>query len=118
MTRALLSAIVLVGIHLPPHVFGGVVMTPELIEANRKFTIYAPFPEYPASARQHQLQGSGVYLLHLRKDGTVKRIEIVQSMGYRELDDACLVAFKKWRFRPDFAAKYTEVKMPVTLGNP
>ena len=49
---------------------GHVIMTPELVEANRKFTTYAPMLQYPASALRRNLQGSGVFLLHVRGDGT------------------------------------------------
>jgi TonB family protein len=120
MSRVLSFAIALAVIASSPHVLaqGHVIMTPQLREANRKFTTYAPFPEYPASARAHRLQGSGMYLLRLRRDGTVERVDIVQSTGHRELDEACLSAYKQWRFRQDFAAKAHKVKMPVTFANP
>jgi TonB family protein len=120
MSRVLSFAIALAVIASSAHVRaqGHVIMTPQLREANRKFTTHAPFPEYPRSARAHRLQGSGIYLLHLRGDGTVERVDIVQSTGHRELDEACLSAYKQWRFRQNFAAKTHRVKMPVTFTLP
>jgi TonB family protein len=120
MSRALSLAIALAIVASSPHALaqGHVVMTPALLEANRKFTTYAPFPDYPASARAHHLQGSGMYLLQVRRDGTLERVDIVQSTGHRELDEACISAYKQWRFRHDFAAKAHKVKIPVTFANP
>jgi TonB family protein len=59
-----------------------------------------------------------MFLLHVRNDGTVSRVEVVQSTGHRELDDACISAYSQWRFRKDFAAKAHKVKIPVTFANP
>jgi TonB family protein len=120
MSRELLCAIVLMVIGPSPRLLaqGHVIMTPQLADATRRFTTYAPFPQYSASARAHRLQGSGMFLLHVRNDGTVSRVEVVQSTGHRELDDACISAYSQWRFRKDFAAKAHKVKIPVTFANP
>ena len=59
-----------------------------------------------------------MYLLHVRRDGTVQRVDIVQSTGHRELDEACVAAYKQRRFRQNFAAKARKVKIPVTFANP
>jgi TonB family protein len=120
MPRVLSFVIAVAMIGSSPHAIaqGHVVMTPALIEANRKFTTYAPFPDYPRSARARHLQGSGMYLLHLRRDGTVERVDVVQSTGHGELDKACISAYKHWRFRENFAAKAHKVKIPVTFANP
>jgi TonB family protein len=96
---------------------GHVIMTPELTDAMRRFTTYAPFPQYSASARAHHLQGSGWFMLHVRSDGTVERVDVVQSTRHRELDDACISAYRQWRFRKEFAAKAHKVKIPVTFAN-
>jgi len=97
---------------------GHVVMTPEFVEANRKYTTYAPLLHYPASALARRAQGSGIYLLSLRSDGTVERVDIVKSTGYRELDDLCVATYKQWRFRQSYVAKVRKVKMPVTFTLP
>ena len=54
-------------------------------------------------------------MLFLRSDGTVERVDIVKSTGYRELDDLCVATYKQRRFRQSFAAKTHKVKMPVTF---
>ena len=117
MSRALSFVIALAMIASSPQVRaqGHVIMTPELLEANRRFTTYAPLPEYPASALAHHLEGSGLFMLHLRPDGIVQSVEILKSTGHRELDEACISAYRQWHFRPSFAAKAKKVKMPVTF---
>ena len=61
--------------------------------------IYAPRPKYPYEARQQGWAGSGVFVVHVRPDGTVSSIEIAQSTGYSILDQAGIEAFRQWRFR-------------------
>ena len=120
MSRPFLLAIALLIIGPSPRLFAQahVIMTPELADATRRFTTYAPFPQYSASTRGPGLQGSGKVLLHVRSDGTVSRVDVVQSTGHRELDDACITAFSQWRFRKDYAARVHKVKIPVTFANP
>jgi TonB family protein len=120
MSRALLFPVALAALASSPAVVaqGHVIMTPQLVDAMRRFTMYTPLPEYPSSARAHHMQGDGMYLLHVRSDGTVERVDVVESTGHRELDNACVAAYRQWRFRRDFAAKAHKVKIPVTLANP
>jgi TonB family protein len=121
MFRTLSLAIALGVIASAPHL-AAQEQTPELLEANRKlietnrkFTTNAPLVHYPPSARAHHLQGSGIYLLQLRSDGAVERVDIVKSTGYRELDDECVATYKKWRFRQNFVAKTHKVRMQITF---
>jgi TonB family protein len=120
MARALLFAIAVMVIGASPPLVaqGYVIMTPKLSDQIRRFTTYAPFPQYSASARAHRLQGSGLFSLYVKSDGTVSRVEVVQSTGHRELDDACISVYSQWHFRTDFAAKAHKVKIPVTFANP
>jgi len=64
----------------------------------RPLAVYAPTPQIPAKARLKHLHGSGVFVFHLRGDGTVSRVEILQSTGHAIFDQACVQAFSKWRF--------------------
>ena len=57
-------------------------------------------------------------LLHVRSDGTVSKVDVLQSTGHRELDSASVSVYRQWRFRKDFAAKAHKVKIPVTFANP
>jgi TonB family protein len=75
---------------------------------------YAPKPEYPYAARAKGLFGSGVFLLHVRRNGTVKSVDVLKSTGHRILDQAAIAAFRQWRFRTD--AEYAPLaKVPITF---
>src|SRR6266851_1676647 len=76
------------------------------------YAIYALKPQYPYFARSRHMEGSGVFQLHIRPDGTVSSVETIHSTGYRELDEPTIAAFLKWRFRP--LSRPTKVKMPIT----
>ena len=68
------------------------VMSPGLVESLRRETTFAPLPDYPMSAKRNHHQGSGLLLLHLRKDGGVESVELLKSTGHRELDRAAIDA--------------------------
>jgi TonB family protein len=59
---------------------------------------YAPPPQYPAEAKAHHLTGSGAFALHIRADGTVERVDTLNSIGHASLDQAAISAFQRWRF--------------------
>jgi TonB family protein len=52
---------------------------------------------------------TGVFLLSVRSDGTVAKVEILQSIGQSSLDAEWVKAFMKWRFRPN---SVKEVRVP------
>jgi len=52
----------------------------------------------------------GVFLLHVRGDGAVSSIGILQRIGRPQLDNATVRAFSKWRFRPN---SVKEVRVPA-----
>jgi TonB family protein len=79
--------------------------------------VYATFimkPYYPYFARSRHIQGSGIFQLHIRADGTVSSVDTIQSTGSRELDDSATGAFAHWRFRPP--GHPTKVKMPIAFS--
>lgn len=45
---------------------------------------------YPQEARQNSIYGQLRMLVLLRKDGTIKKVEILESSGYSVLDDAAI----------------------------
>ena len=77
------------------------------------YATYAPKPYYPLGARLQHHEGAGVFLIHIRADGTVRAVDTVRSTGYLELDACAIDAFRKWRFRP---GRPTQVKMPITFS--
>ena len=118
MKQALLSAIAVVIVQSSLQLYAQGphgIRVPQVLQANNKFTTFAPLPGYPRGAEARHLEGNGMFLLHVRGDGSVSRVDIVQSTGHRELDEECLSVYGLWRFRTDFAAKTHEVKIPVTF---
>ena len=64
-----------------------------------RYALYCPKPEYPINLRERRIGGSGTFLLHLRRDGTVESVETLTSTRHAELDNIAKSAFIKWRFR-------------------
>ena len=79
-----------------------------------RFALYCPKPEYPINLSERRIAGSGTFLLHLRRDGTVESVETLSSTGYHELDAVAKDSFIKWRFRPG----PTAAKVPITFKPP
>lgn len=76
----------------------------------KKLATYAPRPRVPAEARAKHLKGAGIFVVYVRPDGAVSRVETVRSTGYAILDKASIDAFSQWRFIPGSIKK---VKIPV-----
>jgi TonB family protein len=72
------------------HVGGG-VSAPQLV--------YKVDPEYSEQARKAKFQGTVVLNLVVQRDGSVRDIRIVNSLGLG-LDEKAIEAVKQWRFRP------------------
>jgi TonB family protein len=79
-----------------------------------RYALYCPKPEYPINLRERRIGGSGVFLLHIRANGTVQSVETVDTTGHAELDELAKNAFITWRFRPG----PTEAKVPIQFRVP
>ncbi len=77
----------------------------------KRRVIRAPRPEYPIRAREQHLSGSGLFLLQIRTDGRVERVETVESIGHRILDAVAIAAFRQWVF-PRYGAPWT-LRIPI-----
>ena len=77
------------------------------------YATHAVKPNYPYFARSRHMVGTGVFLIHIRADGTVQSVKTMQSTGHPELDDSARSAFLQWRFRP---GPPTKLKMPITFS--
>ena len=58
------------------------------------------FPDYPYAARDRHLEGSGLYRLNVKADGTVSSVTVLKSTGHSLLDQSAIHAYRQWRFRP------------------
>ncbi|MBI3894764.1 MAG: energy transducer TonB, partial [Acidobacteria bacterium] len=70
---------------------GGGVSAPEIV--------YKIDPEYSEQARKAKYQGTVVLSLIVQRDGSVRDIQVKQSLGLG-LDEKAIEAVKQWRFRP------------------
>lgn len=59
-----------------------------------------PKPAYPTMARERGMEGRVVLRVSVRRDGTVRTVEIAQSTGFSMLDRAARNAVVYWRFAP------------------
>jgi TonB family protein len=76
--------------------------------------IFAPTPDYPRSARRKFSTGKGVVVLRFdTKTGAVEKAAIAVSTGDRDLDDAALAAFRRWRVKPHGRR---ELAIPIRFG--
>jgi len=57
-------------------------------------------PVYPKEAEKKGIEGTVGLKVLVTEKGTVDKVEIEQSSGYQEMDDAAVKAAKKTRFRP------------------
>jgi len=73
----------------------------------------APWPEYPADARQNKITGDGIAVMTIdRMRGSVTHVSMAKSTGNSSLDNATLRSFRRWRFKPGSVSK---VRAPVTF---
>ena len=76
--------------------------------------VFAPKPDYAWSAQTNHVQGSGIFRLVIRPDGTVSSVELVRSTGWRDLDKSSTTAFLKWRFKP--VSHQATIKVPISFS--
>jgi TonB family protein len=70
-------------------------------------------PVYPQKEKEQRHAGSGLFRLSVDlKTGAVTKVTVVQSTGYRALDDAAIASFRGWRWKP---GQWREVDMPITF---
>jgi TonB family protein len=73
----------------------------------------APRPEYPYEARRQKITGSGVAVIRVDPgSGSVTDVTMSTSTGSAFLDNAAIVGFRRWRFRP---GSVSTVTCPVTF---
>src|SRR5467141_491458 len=58
-------------------------------------------PEYPIGFVIHGAKGRGRFRLTINsKSGLVDEVKVVQSIGYRELNELAVKALLQWQFKP------------------
>jgi periplasmic protein TonB len=61
---------------------------------------YQLLPRYPDSARRQGITGTTTLLFEVLENGRVREVQIENSAGHPDLDQAAAEAIKKWRFEP------------------
>ena len=61
---------------------------------------YQVKPHYPESARRAGVQGITMLKLRVLENGKVGEVQIEQSAGHADLDNAAVDAVKRWLFEP------------------
>jgi hypothetical protein len=74
----------------------------------KPLVLFGPWPSTNASVFWHLKVG--VFLLAVRADGAVAKVEKLQSTGHAGLDGDLTRAFLKWRFRPN---SVSSVRVPA-----
>ena len=74
---------------------------------------YAPLPPYPYEAHLKRLEPKTVLELQVASNGSVRRINVVQSTGFVWLDRSTADALRQWRFKPGIAE---HLRIPVTFS--
>jgi len=57
-------------------------------------------PQYPAIARQRNLEGRVTIELLIISDGSVEEVKLIKSSGVDILDKAAIESAKLWKFKP------------------
>ena len=84
----------------------------------KEYAVFAPRPKYPDEAKARHFTGSGIFALHIRPDGSVDRVDKIQSIGHPILDDAATTAFRQWRFHPNETAWVLRIPIRYVDGPP
>jgi protein TonB len=61
---------------------------------------YQVRPTYPSTARRLGVQGTTLLRVHVLEDGRVGEVDVEQSAGHPDLDQAATNAVRRWRFEP------------------
>jgi TonB family protein len=61
---------------------------------------YQVKPRYPDSARRQGIEGTVLVKAYVTEQGRVGKVQVEQSAGHAELDQAAVEAVGRWRFEP------------------
>ena len=90
-----------------PRIFSGVDLF--------KYFSRVALPEYPYDARRMGWSGRGTFRAHVEPSGKVTRVEVIRSTGYKALDEAVVIAGRRWRARP---GRKLEIDFPIAFLPP
>ena len=80
--------------------FSKVITTPKSSATYKIGSERNPHPTYPLIARKKGWEGRVVLQTDVDKEGNVKFIRILESSGFKVLDDISIETLKTWKFKP------------------
>lgn len=92
--------------------FAGTSVTGKRLNASEleALALYRAMPFGIASASRNWRLKLGIFLLSVRPDGTIGKVETLQATGHAGLDGEIIAGLKRWRFRPNTVK---EVRVPA-----
>lgn len=78
-----------------------------------------PAPDYPTRARRRGWEGRAILEVEVDEEGRPAEVRLVESSGYRLLDQAALETVERWRFTPARRGGKTEadtLKLPIRFA--
>ena len=88
---------------------------PAQVSMDSEYVVHSVTPAYPYEARSHHIEGRGSFIMHVRPDGTVSRVEVVRSTGHNILDREVIKALRQWQFK---TGVFTVVATPIAFTVP
>ena len=92
---------------------------PAVAGVSKHDTVFSPPPGYPYEARKKELEGSGVFILHIDPaTGAVSSVTVEKSTGVPMLDRAAKDGLGKWKFKLPLNFKGNKIRCPITYISP
>jgi protein TonB len=85
----------------------------DFIETSSRARLHSPKPPYPLVSRRMKEQGLVVLRLCVTPQGTVDRVDLLQSSGHQNLDRSALHTLAGWQFASVLHANINCYRMPV-----
>jgi len=76
----------------------------------------APFPSYPMEARLRHEQGTVRLKVKIGPKGNVEQVQVLQSSGYKALDDAAINAVQRWKAHPQYTGQTVSLPIQFKIG--
>lgn len=91
----------------------------EVVSRAPRFREPPAAPEYPVQARRRNQQGQVLLEVRLDMTGKQRELRLLQSSGFKSLDQAALEAVADWKFEPEVQAGQampSRVQIPIDFA--
>jgi len=88
-----------------------------LDDKTKSLFLATPWPQYPVNASNQLISGTGTFrMLFDKESGHVNQVAVLQSTGYKVLDEAAVRGLSKWRTRPHTLESF-DLRFSFHLGD-